>query len=346
MREVARFGGDVSGLVHPAVADALQPAVRAMSFRAGAAAAGRGATAPDRLCPRAGDPRVRAAAERLRREGIAEPILIGAGRHRSGAATRGVPRVAQHLRERRPDRVHDAIHALDLARDPLRFAAALVALGEADGCVAGAVATTARRACAPRSGPSAPAPGVDTVSSAFYMVAARRRVLTFTDCAVVPEPTPEQLAEIALAAARDRRRLVGDEPRVAFLSYQHQGQRRGAPGRPGAGGGGAFPRSSPRTCRPTASCRATRPWSPRSPRGKAPGSPLGGRANVLVFPDLDAATSPTNWCSGWRGAAALGPDPAGPGPADERPLARGDFRMILSRWPRWWRCSAIAVLQP
>ena len=54
-----------------------------------------------------------------------------------------VSQVAQHLRERRPDRVNDAIHAIDLANDPLRFAASLVALGEADGCVAGAAHTTA-----------------------------------------------------------------------------------------------------------------------------------------------------------------------------------------------------------
>ena len=67
------------------------------------------------------------------------------------------------------------------------------------------------------------APAVKLVSSAFYMVMPDDTVLTFTDCAVVPEPTPEELAGIALAAARDRTRLVGDSPRVAFLSYSTRG---------------------------------------------------------------------------------------------------------------------------
>jgi len=102
-------------------------------------AKGRGARI---LLPEGGDPRVQAAARRLESEGILEPILIGPGGIDPARDPR-VSQVAQHLRERRPDRVHDAIHAIDLASDPLRFAAALVALGEADGCVAGATHTTA-----------------------------------------------------------------------------------------------------------------------------------------------------------------------------------------------------------
>src|SRR5207247_2807944 len=71
------------------------------------------------------------------------------------------------------------------------------------------------------------APGIATVSGAFYMVRGET-VLTFTDCAVVPEPTPEQLADAACAAARDRRLIVGDEPVIALLSYSTRGRAAGA----------------------------------------------------------------------------------------------------------------------
>lgn len=250
------------------------------------------------------DPRVVAAADRLRNEGLAQPIVLGPG----GVDPETDPRrdlVARHLRDRRPDRVEDAVHALDLASDPLRFGASLVALGEADACVAGAVATTAdvvRAAlwaigCAPR---------VRTVSSAYYMQIADGRVFTFTDCAVIPEPTSEQLADIALAAARDRTRLVGDEPRVAFLSFSTRGS---AAGR--------------RVERVQAACERFREIAPHIPadgelqvdaavvpevaRRKAPGSPVAGEANILVFPDLDSGNIGYKLVQRLGGAAALGP---------------------------------------
>src|SRR5690606_5872999 len=168
-----------------------------------------------------GDERVRAAAERLAADGIAEVLLLD-GPGRAPADDPRLQAVADHLRARRPDRVRDGIHALDLAADPLRFGAGLVGLGEADGCVAGAQATTADviRAALWAIGT---APTTPLVSSAFYMVHPDGRVLTFTDCAVVPDPDPAQLAGIALAAVHDRARLVGDEPRVAFLSYATRG---------------------------------------------------------------------------------------------------------------------------
>src|SRR5688572_28615094 len=100
---------------------------------------------------------------------------------------------------------------------PLEFAHRLVAAGEADACVAGAVYTSADvlRSALRNVGL---APGVRVASSAFYMVLrvqtdAVSEVLTFTDCAVIPYPTAENLADIAIAAAADRRLVVGDEPR-------------------------------------------------------------------------------------------------------------------------------------
>lgn len=200
--------------------------------------------------------------------------------------------IARHLERRRRLRGLTLPEAQLLAATPLWHAAGLVGLGLADGCVAGAVYTTADvlRAAIWTVGP---APGVRTVSSAFYLVVPAFRdggaeeVLTFADCAVVREPTAEQLADIALAAAEDRRLVVGDEPRVAFLSFSTHG----------SGGG----ESVDRVRKAAGIARAREPGLvldgelqgdaaiiPEVGRRKAPDSVVAGRANVLVFPSLDA----------------------------------------------------------
>ncbi len=251
------------------------------------------------------DPRVRAAAARLRGEAIAEPLLIGGPDGVAPAADPRLQRVAEFLRSRRPEKVHDGVHALDLAADPLNFGAALVALGEADACVAGATRTTAEviRAALWAIGT---APGVSLVSSSFYMVLTGDHVLTFTDCAVVPEPTAVQLAEIALAAARDRSRLVGDEPRVAFLSYATRGSAEGESVLRVRQAAEQFRTAAPGIAS-DGELQVDAALDVEVADRKAPGSLLAGRANILVFPDLDAGNIGYKLVQRLAGAAALGP---------------------------------------
>ena len=252
------------------------------------------------VLPEGGDARVRAAAARLAEAGIAVEVL---------GDVAGDPRLdacAAHLHARRADRFPSLAEARAAAAHPLTFGACLVGSGAADVMVGGAVHPTgdAVRAALWAVGP---APGVTTVSSAFYMARdGGGAVYTFTDCAVVPEPTPAQLAEIALAAARDRRRIVGDEPVVAFLSYSTRGSAAGA--------------RVERVRDAVARLAATRPdfafdgelqgdaaLVAEVAARKAPGSPVAGRANVLVFPDLDSgniAYKLVQRLGGWR---AFGP---------------------------------------
>ena len=291
----------------------------------------RAAAAPRTLAfPEAGDPRTVAAVRRILAERVARPLLVVSDApggaldpqtladlvalgarvvHAGDAELRG--RVARHLLDRRAAKGLSPDAAAQLAGDPLYAADALVALGEADGCVAGAVHTTADvlRAALWCVGP---AEGVRSVSSAFYMVVppfrgAGAEVLTFTDCAVVPEPTAAQLADIARAAAADRGRIVGDEPRVALLSYSTYG----------SGGRGS---SIARVRQAVALLREAEPGLAVDgdlqgdaalvaavAERKAPGSAVAGRANVLVFPSLDAGNIAYKLVQRLAGAEAVGP---------------------------------------
>src|SRR5439155_1702922 len=210
----------------------------------------------------------------------------------------------QHLPARHPEKFSDDAAARAALRHPLVFGAALVGLGRADVMVGGACYPSGDTIRAALWGVGT-APGITTVSGAFYM-GRDDAVLTFRDCPVVPQPTPEQLADSAIAAARDRGRIVGDEPVVAFLSYSTKGS---------AGG----PRVE-RLRRALAILAARRPDFPFDgefqgdaalvadvARRKAPGSAVAGRANVLVFPDLDSGNIAYKLVQRLGGWEAIGP---------------------------------------
>lgn len=277
--------------------------------------------------PEGGDPRVLEAAAECLDEGLAEVVLLGDPEAlRAGLGRHGVDgeratllpttdpdrvrRTLDHVRQRRAgkDDGEDALSGM--AADPLMQGAAMVASGEVDGMVAGCVRTTADvvRAALVCVGL---APGIRTLSSSFYMVFGDDhpmgpRVLTFTDAGVVPAPSPEQLAEIATAAVVARERIVGDTPRVAFLSYSTKGSAGGPAVDAVRAALEDFRRRMPDVSA-DGELQADAALNAAVAERKAPGSTVAGRANVLVFPDLGAANLSYKLVQHLGGAMALGP---------------------------------------
>jgi phosphate acetyltransferase len=281
------------------------------------------ARCPRVVFPEGDDPRTQQAIATIVQGGLAIPLALVTTVLAADAvrAAGGTP-VFTNDATLRPV-VTDALHAWAAARGkqsadveafalhPLAFGNALVAAGAADACVAGAVHTTADvlRWSMRLIGTT---DGSRSVSGAFYMLAPDvgtawpHDVLTFSDCGVIPDPTPEQLSDIAIAAAADRARIVGDEPMVAFLSFSTHGS--------------AESRSVARVRDAVALTRARRPelrvdgelqgdaaLSALVAQRKAPQSPVAGRANVLIFPSLDAGNIAYKLVQYLAGATAIGP---------------------------------------
>jgi phosphate acetyltransferase len=145
-----------------------------------------------------------------------------------------------------------------------------------------------------------------SISAAMYHGLPDGRVFTFTDIAVVPTPTPEQLAASAEAAARDRRALVGDEPVVAFLSFATLGSAEGPEVERVQEAVAIFRARCPDVLA-DGPLQADAAVDPSVAERKCPASPAGGLANVLVFPSLDAGNIAYKITERLAGATAAGP---------------------------------------
>ena len=261
------------------------------------------------VLPEGSEPRTVQAAAEVAREGLAFPVLLGsrseieAEAARQGADLSGVVIVDPALAPEAPDYAAELLslrrakgmteaEAARLIRDPMYFGIMMVRRGAADGLVSGAVHTTGDMLRPALQLIKTP-PGRKVVSSCFLMDCPNRALgenglLFYADCVVMPCPTAEELAEIALSTAETARNLCGlSEPRIAFLSFSTRGS--------------AKHELVDKVRRAVEIAHALAPevlldgemqldaaLVPEVGRSKAPGSPVAGRANILIFPDLQS----------------------------------------------------------
>lgn len=280
------------------------------------------------VLPEGTEERTLKAANIILEEGLARLILLGnrqeilnlAGHHALKAIEDATiidpanwdrrPFFAQMLYEIRQSKGMSLEEADRLVADPLYLATLLIKNGDADGEVAGAANSTGN-VLRPAFQIVKTLPGISVVSGAFIMIMKDKKwgdngIIVFADCAVHPDPTAQELAEIAVTTAKTTRAIVGVEPRVAMLSFSTKGSA-----------------SHPMCDKVIDATRFAREMDPdllidgelqadaaiveAIGRSKAPLSPIAGKANVLIFPNLEVGNIAYKLVQRLAGAEAVGP---------------------------------------
>jgi len=281
------------------------------------------------VLPESYDDRMLFAAEKVIEQGIAKVVLLGnLAKVNEAAAAKGVnltgveiidpctaPKLDSYvdalveIRKSKGLTPEDARKLLT-AEDNLYFAGMMVRLGDAGGCVAGATSTTGSviRSAIQTIGTT---PGIKTVSSFFVMISKDTKfgengILFFADCAVNPNPDSQALAEIAVATARNCKAFLDVDARVAMLSFSTKGSA-SHPDVDKVTKALEIARQIDPTLLIDGELQADAALIPSIGEKKAPGSPVAGKANVIIFPDLDAANIGYKLTERIGGAEAIGP---------------------------------------
>ncbi len=275
------------------------------------------------VLPEGNDPRSWTAARQLADEAIAVPILLGndaeceAAMNDAGVSNvAGITMINPESSSKREEyaakfteiRAHKGLtieQAREAMKDVLYYGAMMVRMGDADGGVTGAAHTTGdvMRAAIQAIGM---APGISIVSSIFLMVLPDGRVFSFGDCAIVPEPDVEQLASIAVASASTHKALTDTTPVIGMLSFSTKG----SAGHPLVDkvveATGIAQRQAPNLAI-DGELQLDAAILETVGKKKAPGSPVAGHANVLIFPDLNAGNIGYKLTQRLANSQAIGP---------------------------------------